>query len=459
MVRRQLLVAMLAWSGTAIAQVEPPVDQPPPIPVPEPVVAVDGQARNFEQAPEPEHVVGHSIGRAIGIGVSWIVRVIEAPFRGAIYLDARYEVVQHVKDLLTTDDGNIGVYPDGSFETTFGASYGASAFFKKLWDDNDSITVNAKTGGAFKYAAQVKLDNPRVGGSPFYLKSRIRYEQNINLYFAGIGNNPDVQGMDLDVHASSFATRFSQKRFLTSVGGGFDLGNHIKLGGTAIYNHRTFGAAEPGSSDPSIETVYNTATLAGFDQGFDDLELTADLEIDTRDVPGPTQHGLLGRAFAGGGSIVDHPSYAHYGAELAYFLTPFWPERTFIFRGVLEGIRDNNDDVPFTELPRLGGAAFLRGYHTDQFRDKIATVGTIEYRYPIHHMLEGALFVDAGKVGRTLDAVYGNADAWHFGYGGGLILHSKRSALIRLDVADGDGLNVYFVTDVLDAFRNREREL
>jgi hypothetical protein len=31
--------------------------------------------------------------------------------------------------------------------------------------------------------------------------------------------------------------------------------------------------------------------------------------------------------------------------------------------------------------------------------------------------------------------------------------------VIRTDLAYGDGLNFYFSTDVLDAFRNREREL
>ncbi|MFT3694706.1 MAG: hypothetical protein QM831_16270 [Kofleriaceae bacterium] len=455
------MIGSLAVASTAIAQpVEPPIDQPPPVEAaPAPVIAVDGQARNFEQAPEQEHVVGSSIIGGIGVGVSWIVRVIEAPFRGAMYLEARYQIVQTVKDVLTNDAGTIGVYPDASFETAFGASIGAHAFFKKLWDDNDSVTISAKTGGAYRYAAEAKLDNPRVGNGPMYLKARVRFEDNTNLFFGGIGNNPYIQGMNLSVFDSSFGTRFSQKRFLTSLGAGVDLGNHVKLGGTAIYNHRTFGPAADGSSDPSIETVYNTATLPGFDKGFDDLELTADLEVDTRDVPGPAQHGFLGRAFGGWGSIVDHPTYGHYGAELMYFITPWLPERTFVVRGVLEGIRDNNDDVPFTELPRLGGAAFLRGYLTDQFRDKIATVGTIEYRYPIHHMLEGALFVDVGKVGRTLDAVYGTKDDWHFGYGGAFILHTKTSNLIRLDVAWGDGLNFYFVTDVLDAFRNREREL
>ncbi|HEY0252065.1 MAG TPA: BamA/TamA family outer membrane protein [Kofleriaceae bacterium] len=466
MFRRGLVIAALAFASRAFAQPTsdvPPVDQPPPPVVEKPaeVTAVDGAARNFEQAPEESHVVGSGILSGIGVGVSWIVRVIEAPFRGGIYLQARYQIATKVKDLLTNDAGTIGVYPDGSYETTFGLSYGARAFWKRAFDSTDEMAISAKTGGAFKIAAQYKLDAPRVAETPLYLRSRIRYEENINMYFAGIGNGPDTDGMNLAARASSEATRFSQKRFLASLGAGVDLGNHIKLGGTGIYNHRTFGAAEPGSGDPSIEQVYNTATLTGYNSGFDNLELSADLEYDSRDTKGPTTSGVLARGFFGGGSLVDSATYGHYGAEAAWFVEPFWPDRVLIFRGVVEGVIDRDDDIPFTELPRIGGATFLRGYHTDTFRDKIATVGTIEYHYPIHNNVSGALFIDAGKVGRTFDDVYGNGikDNWHLGYGGGLMLHTAKSVVIRIDLAYGDGLNFYFVTDVLDAFRTREREL
>ena len=423
--------------------------------------APDGEARNYEQVPQPETNDADAVVGAIGTGLSYLVRVILAPVRGAIYLQARYEIGTKIKDLLENDAGTLGVFPDGSYETTFGLSYGARAFAKQLTSSDDELALSAKTGGAYRIAAQLKYEAPHFADSAIYVNSRVRYEENINMYFAGIGNGPEVAGTMLGARASSYATRYSQNRFLATLSTGFDLGHHIRIGGTGIYNHRTFGAAGQGSTDPSIEQVYDTKTLTGFDNGFDNLEATADIELDTRNVIGPTSSGGLVRAFGGGGSFVDSARYGHYGAEGAYFISPWLPGRVLIVRGMVEGVVDRNDDIPFTELPRLGGANLLRGYHTDQFRDKIATLGTLEYHYPIHNALSGALFVEAGKVGRTMDEVYGSGlrDNWHLGYGGGLFLHTKSSIVIRIDVAYGDGLNLYFTTDVLDAFRNREREL
>jgi outer membrane translocation and assembly module TamA len=167
------------------------------------------------------------------------------------------------------------------------------------------------------------------------------------------------------------------------------------------------------------------------------------------------------RAFAGGGSLIEDATYAHYGAEATYYLAPFWARRVFVGRIALEGVRDKDNDIPFTELPRLGGAGLLRGFHTDEFRDQLATIATLEYHYPIHELISGHVFVETGKVAHTYDALLGSGftDHWHTGVGGGLIVHSRSSVKARIDIAYGDGLAVYFSTDVLDAFRKREREL
>jgi outer membrane protein assembly factor BamA len=127
-------------------------------------------------------------------------------------------------------------------------------------------------------------------------------------------------------------------------------------------------------------------------------------------------------------------------------------------RFAVEGIVDSDGDIPFTELPRLGGAGLLRGYRSGTFRDRTLGIATLEYRYPIHANLAGELFVEAGKVARSIP-VLTNGDDWHVGYGGGLIVHTRTGVKFRIDLAYGDDLQLYFSTDVLDAFRKREREL
>ena len=103
----------------------------------------------------------------------------------------------------------------------------------------------------------------------------------------------------------------------------------------------------------------------------------------------------------------------------------------------------------------------MRGYRTDRFRDKLATTATVEYHWPIHELITGELFVETAKVGRTYDALLGAglSDDWHVGYGGGLIIHTTNRIRLRVDIAYGEALQLYISTDVLDAFRKREREM
>ncbi len=427
----------------------------------EAVVARDGEARNFEIAPVKRTLYGRSVLRLFGKGLAFVARTAVLPVRGVAYLQGRWHVFSRIRDVFQNDAGTLAVYPTAGFSTDFGFTLGAKAFYKDIAGNGERVTVSAARGGAVVKALEATLELPRLGGTRLYLDSRVRFEENINLYFAGIGNGEAITGMALDARDGQVATRFAQERFLAAARTGVNLdrpGRRLRAGGTAIYNDRSFGAAP--DELVSLDAVYDTATVPGFDDGVRILELTLDFELDTRDTLGATRAGAVARGFLGGASVLDRARYAHYGLEVAYYLSPFWRDRVLVGRVVLEGARELEGDLPFTELPRLGGAGRLRGYATDRFRDRLATIGTLEYHYPIHANLAGLLFADIGKVARTYDELLttGRAD-WHLGYGGGLIIHTPSAVKIRLDVAFGEGMQVYFSTDVLQAFRDREREL
>ncbi len=451
------------------APVEPvPPDAPvPPVApsAPPPPMALDGDARSLERRPESSGIRGGFLLHGVGVGASWVVRAVMAPFRGLIYTEARWQALTRIHNLLVNHDRTLGIYPTVGFQSDFGLSFGAKAFAKNYFDGGEELSVSASAGGFVTQAYQAKLDVPAIGGSPLYVRARARFEENTNQIFAGIGSSPVDAGTMLAATEAAIKTRFSQTRYLALLSTGVQLGDRggtrLRLGGSAILNDRAFGPAGTGVADPSIETVYDTSTLRGFDEGVTTLELTGELELDTRDTEGPTQTGAVIHAFGGGGSLVEQTRYAHYGAEASYYLAPFWPRRVFVGRVALEGVVDRNNDIPFTELPRLGGPGLLRGFSTGQFRDRLLAIATLEYHYPIHENISGQLFVETGKVARTYDALLGGGlrDAWHVGYGGGLVVHSRSSVKVRIDVAYGDGINVYFSTDVLDAFRKREREL
>jgi outer membrane protein assembly factor BamA len=98
-----------------------------------------------------------------------------------------------------------------------------------------------------------------------------------------------------------------------------------------------------------------------------------------------------------------------------------------------ETVSGDTDEVPFDELPKLGGAVMLRGYPTDRFRDRAAALGTLEYRWDLAMVLTTSLFVDVGKVAPSV-ADLGDGDL-RVGYGIGFDAYTKRNYIGRIAIA------------------------
>ena len=108
---------------------------------------------------------------------------------------------------------------------------------------------------------------------------------------------------------------------------------------------------------------------------------------------------------------------------------------------------------------RLGGPRRLRGYVVDTLRDEKAIFASIEYRWPVHANLEAHAFLDLGAVAPSYTRLFGDLDRMRFGGGGGLVIGSEDSLTLALDVAYGDGLQIFLATDIFGAFAKRTEEL
>ncbi|MES3629226.1 MAG: BamA/TamA family outer membrane protein [Longimonas sp.] len=93
-------------------------------------------------------------------------------------------------------------------------------------------------------------------------------------------------------------------------------------------------------------------------------------------------------------------------------------------------------DIPFFELPALGGSYTLRGFRDFQFRGRHALLFNAEYRWRTWHFADLVLFADAGKSFDTVDR-WGLTDL-NMSYGIGSRLSSNGSTLGRIDLAYGD---------------------
>ena len=73
-------------------------------------------------------------------------------------------------------------------------------------------------------------------------------------------------------------------------------------------------------------------------------------------------------------------------------------DQIWALRGMVGYAR--GDMTEFNQF-RLGGQGSLRGYRDDQFRGNRLLLGSVEYRFPLHKRVQGALFADFGGVWDT----------------------------------------------------------
>lgn len=464
------MVAASLASPRSAAAADPPQDARSvpiaPAPVSAPAAVPADQARGWESPPgiEPEDV-GLFLPRAVFFIPSMTLKAVFWPIQKGLRFAERHALLDRVSDVLYNDARNAGVVPVFSFLSKLGPSGGVKVFDNDLGGYGERGSISAAVGGRYAQAYQLAFDADRVLGSRFWVKSVARFETLPRLLFYGLGDAPErAYGNSLDPRAAAVETRFRQTRMLALAGAGYTIGRPggmIKLGGTAILNNRELAGASAddlNKGDRSLTSVYDTSKLPGFDDGSRTLELDANVVVDTRDNEGSTSSGAYLEMF-GGGLVPQHEyRFAHYGAELTGYINLYRHTRVLVLRVTHEAVVGKDDEIPFAELPRLGGPRRLRGFPLDRFRDKSTAVATAEYHYPIHEYIAGSLFLDAGRAAPN----YGDLvkfDKWHLGGGGGIIVRSKDSVIFTLDVAYGDGVNVYFTTDPLRAFAGRSEQL
>lgn len=129
----------------------------------------------------------------------------------------------------------------------------------------------------------------------------------------------------------------------------------------------------------------------------------------------------------------------------AYQLIPLWRERaSFGFGGSawLSAAGDGHE-VPFFLMPTLGGGNYLRGYSSYRFRDRHALLLAAEYRWAAHPMVDLAAIYEAGTVSSTVHGM--SLAKMAQSAGGGVRVHTKRSGVLRADLARGrDGFKLAF---------------
>jgi Omp85 superfamily domain len=405
---------------------------------------VPGQESGRVDDDEQHDSALREIGRGLLVPPKLLLEVVIAPVRGLTWADDRYDLQGMYDRTFFNADHTIGLFPTATYVGGIGAEAGARFQATDLAGEHEAVALQAMTGAITgdTYRAAVLASANTGDRLSHWLRLGIEgsFDRRPADPFYGIGNGNQVMSTGTPIDPQTDATavetfnRFEQAR--AGITADAHVGSlHLEATG-AVYDI----SYAPSTSGTPIEDVYLASDLVGFEHGVHQDYGELALRWDTRrrgsvwepvDVhsAGSLAAGFLGRIDGLDGAS----SFWRYGVELQHF----WqladgPDTLMVaFHG--EGVTGAVDQVPFSELPMLGGGTYLRGYTYERFRDRVAAFGTLQYEWTVSHYADAYLFSDVGRVYDSLDAI--DARDLRVGYGIGLRLRGQTGFLLEGNVA------------------------
>ena len=400
----------------------------------------------FESGRVDEIDDGDSALRKVGRGVLFVPRYVVdlalTPLRGALWLTERYHLPARYRELFFNDAQTIGLYPTVVVDSSLGITAGAAFVHRDLFGERERLRLQAAVGSRYRQIYSAGFATGDRLGRHFSLELDAGYERRPHDAFYGIGNGDTVDelpaGAPIDprVDPTAMEARYRQDRARLRVTADVRLWNDLHLRPAGELSEVSFGGGDEG--DP-ITTRYDRAGLVGFD-GIEYSYAELELRWDSRHAvtvmePGSVPSaGTLAAVFGGRVNRIDRgPDFYRYGADLAKFYRLARGPRVIVAKLHGEGVTGSRDEVPFTELPKLGGPTYLRGYELDRFRDRVSAFGTLAYQWDLSQWVSASLFTDVGRVYPSLSDL--SVDHLRMGYGVSVQGHSLDSFLMELSVA------------------------
>jgi hypothetical protein len=196
---------------------------------------------------------------------------------------------------------------------------------------------------------------------------------------------------------------------------------------------------------PSVETVYDPATLPGLGSRITYLHTQGTVGLDWRTSADYSRRGgFYGVTLHDYKDSDDEFGFHQVDYEVVQHVPILRETWAISLRGLIETTSLKGDqDIPYYMLPSLGGGSNLRGYSSWRFRDRNSMLLQAEWRIMVNRYLDTAFFYDAGKVTRlTADL---DLDGLRHDFGFGVRFHTPISTPLRIDLAkSSEGLAVVF---------------
>jgi hypothetical protein len=408
-----------------------------------------GEARGVTEPPRHRAEALLWAPRVVAFVPRWVVWGAFTPVRFSLVALQRNRVRERFIDLFFNDARTFGIVPIAQLERFLGVFMGARLVYLDLFGAGGSLSLRTGAGDRLRQFHRLTIDTGSLFGRRTIVRGWIEFRVRPRETFAGIGN-PTITSIDdastlprrLDatqVHDIGIISRFREDRLEWGLMAEHALTDTLFVQAGHEILRKTFDDAVL-MTEPYLTTVYDPSTIPAFETGFlqSYYELAfvySNLRVSNRWVPAATpSRGWRVRGYHGVAQVLVPGSwYTRTGIDVARFFDLYRGNRVLRLRMKIDLVQGTYDRIPFSELPSLGGAEFLRGYRQDLFRDRLAGLVSAEYFFPIDARISAYSFVDAGRVYSGLEAL--SVRDLRLGFGGGLQIHNGGLFISRIQLA------------------------
>lgn len=440
-----------------------PPDRPAPVPADQetsadpdaPAPYPEQTGRSVEGAPRPGQASGVAVAEPHPeYAVLWVPRtllflprlaleVVDAPVRGFLWTYDRFQLRDRAYRIFFNEEGTVGLFPIALVESEFGVNLGARFISRDTFGRGEGLSARVSFGGRFNQIYTAELDSGDRFGDRFQLSLGGEYDVRPKDKFFGIGNAdavPDAENLDAFDRSLAVKSRFRQRVARATLAGQTRLWERLFVTPSVAYSWRSFRDSTAAADEEILTDNFMTGTLVGFEDGVSNVYPEVELRWDARESPSEFEPremystGWLLGVFAGYrfGVGDDDRQYARYGLDVQRFFRLDEGPRLLALRAYAEGVTGELDEVPFVELPELGGALLLRGYDRDRFHDRALALVSAEYQWDLTELFSAILFVDAGRVHPSWSDF--TLDDHRVGYGGAIELHTRMNFIARANI-------------------------
>ena len=141
-------------------------------------------------------------------------------------------------------------------------------------------------------------------------------------------------------------------------------------------------------------------------------------------------------------------NYSEYNLDARRYYTLNKKRHVLALQGIA---RFTSGEVPFLELPELGGDRIMRGYYEGRYRHNQYVAAQAEYRAHLFWRIGGVAFAGLGEVAPSVDAFTLEGIKPSYGLGLRFLVNEAERVNIRLDYGWGKETSGFYL-EITEAF-------